>query len=507
MRILSTFSLFDPFYLLRDALMIKLHSMPLSCLFLLLTAFYVGTFAYTEESWIPLNESYPGAPGAATCISVGKIICDKEGVLHAAGQFITVSGDTVNGIVRRDEDDWKPLGKIKGSIRTFTFDTTGNLYAAGDFRINDSDSAVNFAKWNGKTWSSFGGLIGSNYSSVKTLVIDSIGNIYAGGSFKKIGQDSANNIAFWDGSRWNSIKSNWFSGDSSNGVDGLVNAIAFTKTSMAVGGNFTVDFGKNQLESIGYWQDISFKYFAGQGCSRRDFTTGDIVVATVYDIAVSANREKIWVGGNFIGLDGWTNYGLGGSSGGTLLGPSSAVTSLEPLGNSGVFICGSLSINNPYGKPTQFPKIMYHGSGHPDFTTYMLSNGPDGTVSEMAYDSLSNSLYISGSFKNVGGKHSPKIARFQLDLPSRAAFPAKKVNTHYYAMLAGRDLILSGIPTGDYRVALFSLNGRQLFLKDIELRSGKARIGLPFKAEGSFICKITPASGRNSYELQVVSCK
>ena len=38
---------------------------------------------------------------------------------------------------------------------------------------------------------------------------------------------------------------------------------------------------------------------------------------------------------------------------------------------------------------------MYHGSGLPDFTNFMITNGPNGTVSDMAYDSLSHSLYIA----------------------------------------------------------------------------------------------------------------
>ena len=113
---------------------------------------------------------------------------------------------------------------------------------------------------------------------------------------------------------------------------------------------------------MGSWYDGYFHYYAGQGCARRDPNTLEIVVATVYDIALSANREKMWIGGNFSGFDGWTNYGLAGSSGGTFLGPASAVIALEPYGNDGVFLCGSL---NTSSKPAKSSQIMYHGSGLP----------------------------------------------------------------------------------------------------------------------------------------------
>lgn len=453
--------------------------------------------AYNEENWIPVNEN-------ASCLSVDKIICDKNGVLHASGVFVTLSGDTVEGLVRKIEDDWEPVGTIRGTVSTFTFDIAGNIYAAGNLYLDDTGSFAHFAKYDGETWSAFGGKRGSSYNSVRVLAVDSVGNVYAGGYFKKLGDDSVRSIGYWDGNRWNKIKSTYFANDSTDGVDGEVNAIAFTRTSLEVGGNFTIYYGNNHvLESMGSWYDGYFHYYAGQGCSRRDPNTLEIVVATVYDIALSANREKMWIGGNFSGFDGWTNYGLAGSSGGTFLGPASAVIALEPYGNDGVFLCGSL---NTSSKPAKSSKMMYHGSGLPDFTNFMITNGPNGTVSDMAYDSLSHSLYIADSFNKVGSKRSPKIAKFFLDPPVRAVQPGKFTNAKSSVMLTGKNLLLSGFAAGDYKVTLFSLNGRQLFSKDLQLSSQNAMISLPFKAEGSFICKIASANGGRDF-MTITSVK
>jgi len=134
--------------------------------------------AYNEENWIPVNEN-------ASCLSVDKIIFDKNGVLHAAGIFVTLSGDTVEGLVRKIGDDWEPVGTIRGTVRTFTLDTAGNIYAAGNLYLDDTGSFAHFAKYDGETWSAFGGKRGSSsYNSVRVLAVDSVGNVYAGGYFK-----------------------------------------------------------------------------------------------------------------------------------------------------------------------------------------------------------------------------------------------------------------------------------------------------------------------------------
>jgi hypothetical protein len=73
-------------------------------------------------------------------------------------------------------------------------------------------------------------------------------------------------------------------------------------------------------------------------------------------------------------------------------------------------------------------------------------------------------------------------------------------------MLTGKNLLLSGFAAGDYKVTLFSLNGRQLFSKDLQLSSQKAMISLPFKAEVSFICKIASANGGRDF-MTITSVK
>ena len=79
--------------------------------------------------------------------------------------------------------------------------------------------------------------------------------------------------------------------------------------------------------------------------------------------------------------------------------------------------------------------------------------------SDMAYDSLSHSLY-SWRFIEVGSKRSPKIAKFSSRLSEQFSQEIYEYQKQCNAFR--QNLLLSGFAAGEYKSRVL-LNGRQLF--------------------------------------------
>jgi len=243
-----------------------------------------------------------------------------------------------------------------------------------------------------------------------------------------------------------------------NGVNCTVNAIVFSTQSIIVAGHFANGYAySDTLESIGYWNQGSFRYSDALGCSRRN-EDGDIEIATVYDVAQSTDKKQTWIAGNFSGYDGYTHYGLSGSSGYNSIGPGGVACALEPVGNKGVFVGGDMPLNNPYGRPNKFTKILCLATGFAGLTDFMVSNGPSGTVTDLAYDSSTNILYISGNFTKVAEKTSPRFAAIQLDEPTgNVIVLPQQGNTdlQVHVIRRGNRIHVSAVSDGKYVLDLF----------------------------------------------------
>lgn len=125
---------------------------------------------------------------------------------------------------------------VSGWVWALAFDSSGNLYAGGDFTSagNCNSGCNRIAKWNGSSWSALG--TGMN-NRVLAIAFDGSGNLYAGGDFTTAGTctSSCNRIAKWNGSTWSALGS---------GTNNSVQALAFDGTStLYVGGNFSAVSG------------------------------------------------------------------------------------------------------------------------------------------------------------------------------------------------------------------------------------------------------------------------
>lgn len=78
------------------------------------------------------------------------------------------------------------------------------LYAVGQFTVAGNVIADNVAVWNGSEWDALGEGIptGSLLHGVHSLEVDSTGRLYAGGQFTASGGAPGDNLAVWDGSAW-----------------------------------------------------------------------------------------------------------------------------------------------------------------------------------------------------------------------------------------------------------------------------------------------------------------
>ncbi|MDP4290487.1 MAG: hypothetical protein Q8908_05350 [Bacteroidota bacterium] len=153
----------------------------------------------SDADWVSMG-GVPGIDGVVYALEI-----DSTGNLYAGGEFNVAGNVAANNIAKWDGTAWSALGSgMKYAIYALICDNTGNLYAGGDFDTTDGIAAYSISKWNGSAWS----ILGSGMNGcMNDLVFDSSGNLYACGDFKMAGGRPANHIAKWNGSAWNALGS------------------------------------------------------------------------------------------------------------------------------------------------------------------------------------------------------------------------------------------------------------------------------------------------------------
>jgi hypothetical protein len=136
--------------------------------------------------------------------------------LHAAGQFTTAGGVTVNSIAKWDGASWSALGSgmnLGSHVDALTVYDDGlgggpALYAGGFFNTAGGAPADFLAKWNGASWSAVAGVGGIVH--VLSVFDDGSGSgpeLYAGGDFIMVGGVTVRYIAKWNGTNWSALGS------------------------------------------------------------------------------------------------------------------------------------------------------------------------------------------------------------------------------------------------------------------------------------------------------------
>ena len=232
-----------------------------------------------------------------------------DGNLYAGGSF-TVAGDVIsNNIAMWDGISWSPLGNgLNNTCNTIVFDSSGNLYAGGSFTLAGETTTSYIAKWNGSTWSALGtGLGGGSGNQCNSIAFDSSGNLYAGGNFtfSVSGGFVVSNIAKWNGSVWSAL---------GNGLGNTCFTIAFNSSNgnIYAGGAFTIS-GTTTLNYIGVWNGSSWSIL-GSGLNNICYSIvfgpdGNLYAGGSFTAsgAASIKRIAMW---NLTSL-AWSSLGSG----------------------------------------------------------------------------------------------------------------------------------------------------------------------------------------------------
>ncbi len=228
--------------------------------------------------------------------------------LYAGGRFDAAGGVTAHGVARWDGSAWQALvGPFSPPDTTLenseiyalqVFDDGGgpDLYVGGFFDLSVTP-AQNFARWNGSSWSTVGGVSPDN--AVNALAVHDDGGgaaLFAGGWFTHLGGLEANRVARWSGSVWSTLD-----GPAGNGTNDIVWALAAYDDgdgpALYAAGLFT-QAGGSPAERIARWDGSAWSALpdpSGLGLN------GLPLALRSYD---DGSGPALWVGGYFYSAGG-----------------------------------------------------------------------------------------------------------------------------------------------------------------------------------------------------------
>jgi hypothetical protein len=388
---------------------------------------------FSDENWISLNPSIPGADGA-----VNAAVVDGAGNVHIGGDFTAVGDVMANRVAKWNGSSWSALGSGMGGGDTHpgvvALAVSGSdLYAGGDFTTAGGGAANGIAKWNGSSWSAVGSGMGGGLYHLTTAVFAlavSGTNLYAGGNFTTAGGSAATNIAKWNGSSWSALGS---------GMNDYVMALAVSGSDVDAGGYFTT-VGGSAANYIAKWDGSGWSALGGGGTCPGMFALA--VSGSDVDAGGSAaNCIAKWDGSS------WSALGSGMGGGDTHPGVFALAVSGSDVYAGGDFTTAGGSAANHIAK--------WDGS-----SWSALGSGMNGEVVALAVSG--SGLYASGGFTTAGGRFSPQVAEAVFVMPSPVVlesptlaggvFSASFTNTPG-ATLTGRGTTNLSLPLATWPVA------------------------------------------------------
>ncbi|MCC7065414.1 MAG: hypothetical protein IT456_21580 [Planctomycetes bacterium] len=148
-------------------------------------------------NWSPLGAGLDG-PVHTLAVTAG-------GALLAGGSFAAAGGYHV---ARWDGTQWSALGGgANGLVRVLQSLPNGDVLAGGDFTSVGGVPASRIALWNGSTWSSLGAGLSSGWLPASCHAMTALpnGDLLAGGSFLLAGGATSPNLARWNGVSWSAF--------------------------------------------------------------------------------------------------------------------------------------------------------------------------------------------------------------------------------------------------------------------------------------------------------------
>jgi hypothetical protein len=337
--------------------------------------------------WSALGSGVAGSPGASEMVYVDALVVDTTGNLFAGGNFALAGGVSIGSIARWDGTAWLGLGNGVGRcyyygecspVHALAFGATGNLYAGGSSLI----TGYHIAMWNGVTWSSLGQGV---HHVARALLVDTAGHIYAGG----------NAVSQWDGATWSVV-------GSAAGHYMNVNALAYDAGGTLYAGGYFVLPDSTDAHGVAKWD--------GAAWSIIGTVEGNPTYAAVHALAID-NAGHLYAGGNFWSINGvsansiarWdgTTWSPLGSGMGSPRNPTINALAFDQAGN--LYAGGSFAWAGG--------NVVNHIARWDGITWSPLGDGTGCCINALAIDTAGH-LYAGGSFTLAGGNGANRAARW-----------------------------------------------------------------------------------------------
>jgi hypothetical protein len=325
-----------------------------------------------------------------------------KGRLYVSGYFSHAGGEPVASVAEYRAGAWRHLdGGLKGGIRVAQLgDTFGlaagsdGIYVAGVFNTAGDARAFQVAKWSpaGAAWSPVAdaGEHQGVYEGLLWTVAYDRGAVYVGGDQMIVGGVVAYGVAKWESGAWSTLGEG-----AENGVNGAVNAIAFTEAGDVIVGGLFGRAGTTDAINVARWDGTRWHDIGiGVGGSPNSqvfalaVDGSDLYVAGIFPVAGDIYADNIarWDGTR------WSTLGSGI--------PAGPVLALAARGGTvyagGIFPeAGGVSASNV---------ARWDGANWSP-----LGLGIDGAVFALALEE-NGRLYAGGDFTTAGGANAADIA-------------------------------------------------------------------------------------------------
>jgi len=179
---------------------------------------YIRRFNLTSNKW----ENVPGGLNG----TVKALAKDSSGNLYAGGEFTQAGDVAVNYIAKWDGTNWTALGNGTDDYVLAIECSGNNVYAAGSFKnVGDNIRSQGIANWNGTDWLAMDKGVEFSYKSgysVQDIAVDSKGQVYIGGFFDITYSDldSLNHVGVFVDGKWKQLGSG-LAQSSSQGIMGM----------------------------------------------------------------------------------------------------------------------------------------------------------------------------------------------------------------------------------------------------------------------------------------------
>jgi hypothetical protein len=397
------------------------------------------------------SSKFPAAPGANGTVYAMAVYGTN---LIAAGDFTTLAGMTARGLARFDGQSWSEFGggielAEDGLVYALLVDGT-NLYAGGIFHKIGGVAAENIARWTGDHWEALGeGITGNSVWTPRPWVsalYKSETNLFAGGSFARAGSAPAFNVARWDGSQWNAMDRGVFlpsdPSDPNTPPAGRVNAVTGDGTNVYVGGMFLQAGGVNAT-NLAMWNGSSWQSIGStSGGASAWMWNGEILSGIVNSLTWFEN--KLWLLGDFTRIGDFAIHDIATWNGAIWNAP----LALNGWANTAKIVEGDLFISGAFDRvsnsldniaATNIVKI--HNGGLSAVNAFLP--GGEGVYTVENYK---NALYAGGSFAHIGGVSAGGIAK--LDATGWRSFGAPPGNSPHgivnFVASDGSNIYLAG---------------------------------------------------------------